>query len=149
MGIKFKGIVITNRTTTLFSTFSMILSKFDSNKIKIDEKPYKNILIYDIGYMTNQRLEILKNQQCKNPLYLIIGKVNGYSKQINRNKYLTLVSTNKSKEMVKKYKDLWSKIKDFIREITKNSEDYDEKYVKIKFNLDDDCPLNKTLKIVA
>ena len=26
MGIKFKGIVITNRTTTLFSTFSMILS---------------------------------------------------------------------------------------------------------------------------
>ena len=149
MGIKFKGIVITNRTTTLFSTFSMILSKFDSNKIKIDEKPYKNILIYDIGYMTNQRLEILKNQQCKNPLYLIIGKVNGYSKQINRNKYLTLVSTNKSKEMVKKYKDLWSKIKDFIREITKNSDHYDEKYVKIKFNLDDDCPLNKTLKIVA
>ena len=149
MGIKFKGIVITNRTTTLYSTFSMILSKFDSNKIKIDEKPYKNILIYDIGYMTNQRLEILKNQQCKNPLYLIIGKVNGYSKQINRNKYLTLVSTNKSKEMVKKYKDLWSKIKDFIREITKNSDDYDEKYVKIKFNLDDDCPLNKTLKIVA
>ena len=61
MGIKFKGIVITNRTTTLFSTFSMILSKFDSNKIKIDEKPYKNILIYDIGYMTNQRLEIRKN----------------------------------------------------------------------------------------
>ena len=99
--------------------------------------------------MTNQRLEILKNQQCKNPLYLIIGKVNGYFKQINRNKYLTLVSTNKSKEMVKKYKDLWSKIKDFIREITKNSDDYDEKYVKIKFNLDDDCPLNKTLKIVA
>ena len=99
--------------------------------------------------MTNQRLEILKNQQCKNPLYLIIGIVKGYSKQINGNKYLTLVSTNKSKEMVKKYKDLWSKIKDFIREITKNSDDYDEKYVKIKFNLDDDCPLNKTLKIVA
>ena len=73
----------------------------------------------------------------------------GYPKQINGNKYLTLVSTNKSKEMVKKYKDLWSKIKDFIREITKNSDDYDEKYVKIKFNLDDDCPLNKTLKIVA
>ena len=62
---------------------------------------------------------------------------------------MTLVSTNKSKEMVKKYKDLWCKIKDFIREITKNSDDYDEKYVKIKFNLDDDCPLNKTLKIVA
>ena len=99
--------------------------------------------------MTNQRLEIRKNQQRKNPLYLIIGKVNGYSKQINGNKYLTLVSTNKSKKMVKKCKDLWSKIKDFIREITKNSDDYDEKYVKIKFNLDDDCPLNKTLKIVA
>ena len=36
-----------------------------------------------------------------NPLYLIFGKVNGYFEEINENKYLTLVLTNKSKEKLK------------------------------------------------
>ena len=40
-----------------------------------------------------------------------------------------------------------SKIKDFIRSITKKSDDYDEKYMKIKFNLDDELPLNKTIEL--
>ena len=42
---------------------------------------------------------------------------------------------------------MWSKIRDLIRSITNNSDDYDEKYMKIKFNSDDDLPLNKTLKL--
>ena len=29
--------------------------------------------------------------------------------------------------------------------ITKNSDDYDEKYMKINFNSDDELPLNKTI----
>ena len=48
-------------------------------------------------------------------------------------KYLTLVPTNESKEETKKYEELWIKIRDLIRSITKNSDDYDEKYMKIKF----------------
>ena len=47
----------------------------------------------------------------------------------------------------KKYKELWSKIRDLIRSITKNSDDYDEKYMENKFNSDDELPLNKTIKI--
>ena len=43
--------------------------------------------------------------------------------------------------------ELWSKIKDFIRLITKNSDDYNEKYMKIKSNSNDELPLNKTIKI--
>ena len=34
-----------------------------------------------------------------------------------------------------------------IRSITKNSDDYDEKYLKIKFDSDDILPLNKTIEI--
>ena len=37
-------------------------------------------------------------------------------------------------------------MKDLIRSITKNSDDYDEKYIKIKFNSDDELPLNKTIE---
>ena len=38
-------------------------------------------------------------------------------------------------------------MRDFIRSITKNSVDYDEKYIKLKFNSDDNLPLNKTIEI--
>ena len=60
---------------------------------------------------------------------------------------MTLVPTNESKEKIKKYEELWSKIRDFIRSITKNSDDYDEKYIKIKFNSDDKLSLNKMIEI--
>ena len=73
--------------------------------------------------------------------------MNGYFEEINKNKYLTLVPTNESKEIIKIYKELWSKLRDLIRSISKNSDDYDEKYIHIKFDLDDDLPLNKTVDI--
>ena len=58
-----------------------------------------------------------------------------------------LVPTNESKEKIKKYEELRSKIRDLIRSVTKNSDDYDEKYMKIKCNLDDELPLNKNIEI--
>ena len=42
---------------------------------------------------------------------------------------------------------MWIKIRDLIRAITKSLDDYDEKYVKIKFNSDNELPLNKTIEI--
>ena len=39
-----------------------------------------------------------------NPLYLIIKKPNEYFNEIKKNKYLTLVHTNESKEMIKNMK---------------------------------------------
>ena len=45
--------------------------------------------------------------------------MNGYFKEINENKYLTLVPTNESKEKIKKYEELWLKIQDLISLILK------------------------------
>ena len=42
---------------------------------------------------------------------------------------------------------MWNRIRDSISSITKNSHDYDEKYMKIKFNWDDELSLNKTIEI--
>ena len=47
---------------------------------------------------------------------------------INGNKYLTLVPTNESKGKIEKYEKLWSKIRELIRSIIKNSDDYGEKF---------------------
>ena len=82
-----------------------------------------------------------------NPLNLIFNKVNEYFGEINKSKYLTLVPTNESKEKIKKRHELWSKIRDLIRSMTKISDDYDEKYMKIKFNSDDELVLNKLIEI--
>ena len=55
--------------------------------------------------------------------------------------HLTLVPANESKQTMKKSEKLWNKIRDSINSITKSSDYYDEKYVKIKFNLNDNLPL--------
>ena len=46
----------------------------------------------------------------------------------------------KADKKIKKYEELWIKIRDLIRSVTRNSDDhdYDEKYIKIKFGLDDE-----------
>ena len=77
-----------------------------------------------------------------NPLYLVINKLNGYFKEINGSKYLTLVPTDESKEKIKKSGELWNEIRVLIRSISKNSDAYDEKYMKMKFDSADNLPLN-------
>ena len=139
---KVKDINIKNRTYFFFND-TINIENFDPNNIKIDEKSYKSILIYYIGYVTIK--EYVKIYSV-NPLYLICRYVNGYFEEINGNKYLTLFRTNESKEKIKKYEEKWIKIRDLIRSITKTSDDYDEKYMKIKFNSDDELPL-KTVEI--
>ena len=86
------------------------IKKFDLNNIKIDEKPYKNILVYYFGYVTIKKYV---NIYSVNPLHLILRHINVYFEEINENKYLMVVPTNESKEKIKKYEDLWIKIRRF------------------------------------
>ena len=75
------------------------INNFDVNNIKIDEKLYKNTFVQYIGYVTIKDLKYIKINKV-NPLYLIFGKVNEYFEEINRNKYLTLVPTTRSKKII-------------------------------------------------
>ena len=122
------------------------MKNFDRNKIKIDEKSYKNIFVYCTGYVTIKDSKYVKINSV-NSLYLIIDKVNGYFEKVNENKYLTLVPTKEIKEIIKKYEELWRKIRELTRSITKISDNYDENYMKTKLDSDDELPLNKTIEI--
>ena len=128
MSNKVKEIDIRNRTYYFFNDIINV-KNFDPNNIKMDEKSYKNIFIYYIGYVTIKDSKYVKIYSVY-PLYLIFSNVNGYIEENNGNKYLTL-ERNESKEEIKKYEELRIKIRDLIRSITKNSDDYDEKYMKI------------------
>ena len=80
-----------------------------------------------------------------NPLYLNITHSNEYNKEKGVNKYLVFDSTDENKELLKKY-DVFNRIRDKIKEINSNDCDYEKDYMKIKFNSDDNLPLNKPLK---
>ena len=67
---------IKNRTNYFFN-YIINKTDFDPNKIKIDEKSYKSILIYYIGYVTIIDSKYVRTNSV-DPLYLIIGKMNGY-----------------------------------------------------------------------
>ena len=67
-------------------------------------------------------------------------------KKLIKNKYFKLVSTNESKETIKKKNQgPGSKIRDLLSSMAKNSDDYDEKYMKIKLDSNNDLPLNTTI----
>ena len=90
MGNEFKDIVMKNCSYYFYDDI-INTKNLDLNKIKIDEKSYKKILIYYIGYVTVQELRYVKINSV-NPLYLHINKMNGYIKESNGNKHLTLGS---------------------------------------------------------
>ena len=62
MSNKVKDINIKSRTYYFFNDI-MDKEHFDLNNIKIDEKTYKNILMYYIGYLTIKKY--VKNLQYK------------------------------------------------------------------------------------
>ena len=72
MANKVKDIDLKNQTCYFFND----TNNFDANNIKIDEKSYKNIHIYYIGYVTIRDLKYVKIYSV-NPLYLIFNKVIG------------------------------------------------------------------------
>ena len=72
-----KQIHIKNRTYYFFNNMINI-KNFDPSLIKIDKKSYKNIGIYNIGYIAIKRISYYESINSVNPLYLIIGEVDGY-----------------------------------------------------------------------
>ena len=81
-----------------------------------------------------------------NPLYLLINHASGYIEEKGGNKYLIFDSTDENEELLKKYNDVWNGIKNKIEEVSSGECDYEKDYMKIKFNSDDNLPLNKPLK---
>ena len=81
------------------------IKKFDSNLLKIDKKSYKDIGIYNIGYITIKKIDDYENIYSVNPLYLIITHASGYIEEKGVNKYLVFDSTDENKELLKKYRD--------------------------------------------
>ena len=140
-----KQINIKNRTYYFYNDITD-LKNFDARLLKIDKKSYKNIDIYYIGYITIKKIDDYENIYSVNPLYLTITHASGYIEEKGVNKYLVFNSTDENKELLKKYNGVFNGIRDKIKETSSGKCNYEKDYMKIKFNSDDNLPLNKTLK---
>ena len=106
-----KQINIKNRSYYFYNDM-INLKNFEPNVLKIDKKSYKNIGIYNIGYITIKKIDDCENIYSVNPLYLLINHASGYIEEKGVNKYLIFDTTYENKELLKKYNDVWDGIRD-------------------------------------
>ena len=95
-----KQININNRTYYFYSD-KINVKNFESNLLKIDRKSYKNIGIYNIGYVLIKKIDDCENIYSVYPLYLIVNHANGYIEEKGVNKYLIFDSTDENKDLLK------------------------------------------------
>ena len=133
-------------STDHFFNDTINIKVFDSNLLQIDKKSYKNIDIYYIGYITTKKIDDYENIYSVNILYRL-GEVDQHIEERNGSKYLIFDSTDGNKEIFKKYIEVWDGIKNEIETIHGSKEgEYGKDFMKIKFNTDNNLPLNKPLK---
>ena len=127
----------TKNQTYYFYNDLINIKNFRSNLLKIDKKPYKDVDIYYISYITTEKFGDCENIHTVNSLYLIIYSATGYFKEKYGEKYLILDSTEK-------YGQVFSGIKSDMETIDGGKEMfYDKNYGIIGVNTDDNVPLNK------
>ena len=145
--VQVREVNIKNRTYYFFDDMINI-EVFDPDLLKIDKKTYKNIDIYYIGYITIKNIDDYEYIYSVNPLYLIIGEVDGHIEEKNGSKYLVFDSTDKNRKVLEKYAELWDGIKNEIKTINGGKEgEYSKIFKKIKFDTNDNLSLNKPLKL--
>ena len=103
-----------------------------------------DINIYYIGYVT-------KSPECNidsvNPLYLLISELDGFIDEKEGTKYLNISLTHNNHYVLVKFAEVWRGIRDQIKKINNGTvSKYAEDYMKIKFDSNDNSPLNKILK---
>ena len=132
--------------TYYFYNYIISIKYFDARLLKIDNKTYKNIGVYNIGYITKKKIVDYENIHSVNVLYLFIANASGYIEEKSVNKYLVFDSADENKQLLKKYSDVLNGIKNKIKEADDSNCDYEEDYMKIRFNSGDNLSLNKPLK---
>ena len=118
------------------------IKNFNNSNLKLDKNGVLGNDVYYIGYITKKPQW---NVYSVNPLYLMINRIKGHFEEVDGDKYLIISSENG--DIMQKYQDVFDGIKEIIKKINDHSYqiNYDDNYMKIKFNTDDNIPLNKII----
>ena len=111
-----KQINVKSRTYYFYNDI-IDIKHFDAWLLKIGKNSYKNNGIYNIGYIRIKNIDNCKNIHSVNPLYFNIDHGSGYIEEKGVNKYLVFDSTDKNKELLKKYNDVFNEIRNKIKAV--------------------------------
>ena len=75
--------------------------------LKLDKKSYKDLDIYNIGYVTIKEIGSGHDINSVNPFYLGIANASGYIEEVNEDKYLVFDVTDENKKLLKRYDDVF------------------------------------------
>ena len=126
----------------------LTLKRFDSKNLKLDKKKtYKDLDIYNIGYVTIKKIGDCYDVNNVNSLHLRNNNASGYIVEKDSNRYVISDSAKENKALLKRYNDVFDRLIDKIRKIDDDWLEYTKDYTKIKFNSDDNLALNKQLKL--
>ena len=125
-----KQIMIKNRTYHFYNDI-IDIKTFDSNMLKLGKKSYKNLDIYNIGYVTIKKMVYAHDINSVNSLYLRIDNTNRYIEEINEDKYIIFDDTHENKELLKRYDDFFDGIMGKIKKIDDDWLEYLKDYMKI------------------
>ena len=103
-----KQINIKNRTYYFYNIID--IKTFDSNNLKLDKKTCKDVVIYNIGYVTIKKIGRDYDVNSVNPLYLRIDNASGYIEKINEDKCLVFNVRDENKVLLKRYDDVFNGI---------------------------------------
>ena len=128
---------IKNRQHYLFNIMTNI-KNFNPTLLSIEKISFESTdsVIYDIEYITIKRLDN------ENSLYLTFDNVDAYIEENNEDKYLIFASTDKNKEPLENYIELWDEIKNKIEAVSGDKPiKYGRDFMKIKSESHDDLSL--------
>ena len=98
------------------------------------------------------KLNILKYFDSTTSLCLIFNNVDAYTEynpteNDSETKYLVFAPTDKNKEVLENYIELWDEVKYQIKTISGNSIEYGKDFMMARFESNDDIPLGEILNI--
>ena len=103
------------------------------------------MLNHDVYYMAYITKNPQWNVNSVNLLHLLINRIKDHFEEVDRDKYL--ITSSENGDIMQKYQEVFDGIKEIIKKINDYSQPikYDDNYMKIKFNTDDNIPLNKII----
>ena len=137
-----KQINIKNRACYFYNDI-INLDEFDVSKIKVDKKDFNDINIYYLGFEHKKKISECDVINSVNPLYLRIVNTNGQFKKGKDDVWYLLISDDVFKNLV----DIFESIKNIITEKTWDAVDYDNDYMKIKFESNNIFPEGKDVNV--
>ena len=137
----FRQLNIEGRTYYFYNDL-INMKNFNSNNLKLDKKSVLGNDVYYILYITKKSQW---NVDSVSLLYLMINRMKGHFEEKDGDKYLIISSENgdimqKCQEVFDGIKEIFKRINDYSYPIK-----YDNNYMKIKFNTNDNIILNKII----